>query len=124
MGMARSRFVTFGASALFTVWTACATSGCVSSAVARGTWIGALSGAAVGAGTGVLISNDKLLGSSKASELELPKGPSIGAGALIGTVFGAIVGAMIGHQNEDHRGAVAPAASTAREGATDRPARF
>jgi hypothetical protein len=86
----------------FVAFTALALSGCISSAVAKGAVIGAASGLALGAGTGVLISNDKLLGSSKQSQLELAAGPSIGAGALIGAVFGAIVGAMVGHQREDN----------------------
>jgi hypothetical protein len=83
-------------------FTALALSGCISSAVAKGAVIGAVSGVALGAGTGVLISNDKLLGSSKQSQLELSAGASIGVGSLIGGVFGAIVGAMVGHQREDN----------------------
>jgi hypothetical protein len=63
--------------------------------------IGAASGAVLGAGTGVLISNEHLLGSSKASQMALEPGASIGGGVLIGAVFGAIVGAMAGHQSDD-----------------------
>src|SRR5256885_14028693 len=76
-------------------------SGCVSSSVHKGTLVGAASGALLGAGTGVLISNEHLLGSSKASQMQLEPGPSIGGGVLIGAGFGAIVGAMVGHQNDD-----------------------
>lgn len=82
-------------------------SGCISSTlptlspVAKGTLIGAAAGGALGAGTGVLISDDSLLGSSKAGQLALEPAASIGTGALVGAVFGAIIGAMAGHQSED-----------------------
>lgn len=76
-------------------------SGCVHGAVPRGALIGALSGAALGAGTGLIASDEHLLGSSKQSGIQLDVPGSIGAGALIGGAFGAIVGAMIGHQRED-----------------------
>jgi hypothetical protein len=89
-----------------------ALTGCVSSSVQRGTLIGAASGAVLGAGTGLLISDDKLLGSSKESKVALDRGEAVGASLLVGTVFGAIVGAMIGHGN-DHsdRESQRPAAS-------------
>jgi hypothetical protein len=92
-------------------------SGCVSSSVQRGTVIGAVSGAALGAGTGLLISDDKLLGSSPESRLALDRGGSVGAGALIGVVFGAIVGAMIGHGNDhsDREAAATPASAQAHK---------
>lgn len=93
-----------------------ALSGCVSSSVQRGTLIGAASGAVLGAGTGLLISDDKLLGSSKQSELALDRGASVGAGTLIGVVFGAVIGAMIGHGNDhsDREPAPPPASAQAR----------
>jgi uncharacterized protein YcfJ len=47
-----------------------------------------------------LISDEHLLGSTKASKLEIDSGAAIASGSLIGAVFGAIVGAMIGHQQE------------------------
>jgi hypothetical protein len=94
-----------------------ALSGCVSSSVQRGTLIGAASGAALGAGTGLLISDDKLLGSSKDSKLALDRGSSVGAGALIGVAFGAIIGAMIGHGNDnsDRDAAATPASAQAQK---------
>ena len=99
---------------------ALAFSGCVSSSVQKGTLIGALSGAALGAGTGVLITNDKLLGSTPESRLELEKGPTLGASLVVGTVFGAIVGAMIGHGNDhsDRDPAPEPSASAKNVGPT------
>jgi hypothetical protein len=100
---------------------ALALSGCVSSSVQRGTIIGAASGAALGLGSGLLISDDKLLGSSKASQAELDRGASVGAGVLIGTVFGAIVGAMIGHGNDNSGREPTPAATSAQNRA---PAAF
>lgn len=85
--------------------------GCASGPVVKGTLIGAASGAALGAGVGVLVSNDKLLGSpetARSGDLSLDKGPTIGAGALIGVAVGAIVGAMIGHGYDDGDAAEAP----------------
>jgi hypothetical protein len=75
--------------------------GCATSPTVKGTVIGAVAGAALGTGTGLLISDDKLLGDKPESKLALSRGDSVGASVLIGAVFGAIVGAMIGHQNED-----------------------
>jgi len=78
--------------------------GCASGPVAKGTLIGALTGAVVGTGTGILVSDESLLGSSeseRSGDLSLDKGPTIGAGAIIGVVFGALVGAMIGHGYDD-----------------------
>jgi ABC-type Fe3+-siderophore transport system permease subunit len=86
--------------------------GCLSNPVPRGAVIGALSGAALGAGTGVLISNATLLGSHPETKLELSKAESIGSATLIGGVFGAIIGSMIGAQREArHPEAPAPGAS-------------
>src|ERR1700753_1747068 len=75
-------------------------SGCISNPVAKGALIGAVSGAALGAGTGVLISDEHLLGSTRKSLLPLGKGESIGVGTLIGASFGALIGSMIGHQHD------------------------
>jgi hypothetical protein len=75
-------------------------SGCASGAVQRGTLIGAVAGAAAGSGVGLLIADPDLLGSNKRSELQLQRGHTVVAGAIIGVVFGAIVGAMIGHGSE------------------------
>jgi hypothetical protein len=78
--------------------------GCAGAPVARGTLIGAVAGAAIGAGTGALVSDPDLLGSSKSEEsgnLALQPGPTIGAGAIIGVAFGALVGAMLGHAWDD-----------------------
>jgi hypothetical protein len=74
--------------------------GCVSNPVPRGALIGGLAGAAVGAGTGVLISNATLLGSDANTKIPLGKAESIGAASAIGAVVGAIVGSMIAHQRE------------------------
>jgi hypothetical protein len=79
-------------------------SGCASAYVNRGTLIGALSGAAAGAGVGYLISEPDLLGSESGNgrgDIALESGESILAGATIGLVFGAIVGAMAGHGRDD-----------------------
>ena len=81
-----------------------ALSGCTSAYVNRGTVIGALSGAAAGAGVGFLISDPDLLGSKSGEgrgDIALDSGESILAGAAIGLVFGAIVGAMAGHGRDD-----------------------
>lgn len=76
-------------------------SGCIhDAAVGHGTWIGAVAGAALGAGTGVLISDEHLLGSSKQSQLQLDSAEAVASGALVGAVFGAIVGSMAGHQGD------------------------
>jgi hypothetical protein len=104
--------------AAFTTLTTFVSSGCVSSAVARGALIGAASGAVLGVGTGVLISDDKLLGSTPQSHFAIGSAESIGAASLIGTVFGAIVGAMIGHQSEPSvRAPETPEHATARAAA-------
>jgi hypothetical protein len=78
--------------------------GCASGPVAKGTLIGAVTGAALGAGTGFLVSDEDLLGSptsERSGDLSLDKGPTVGAGALIGVALGAVVGAMIGHGYDD-----------------------
>jgi hypothetical protein len=78
--------------------------GCASGPVAKGTLIGAASGAVLGATTGVLVSSPSLLGSPTSEisgDLSLDKGPTIAASTLIGVVFGAVVGAMIGHGYDD-----------------------
>jgi hypothetical protein len=101
--------------------------GCAMGPVTKGTLIGAASGAALGTGTGLLVSDDKLLGSSKSErsgDLSLDKGPTVGAAALIGVVFGAVVGAMIGHGYDDgdsEEASPPPAASAQRAAA---PAAF
>ena len=92
-------------------------SGCLSNPVPRGAVIGALSGAALGAGTGVLISNATLLGSHPETKLELSKAESIGSAALIGGVFGAIVGAMIAHQRDTGKPDVSAAGASAQANA-------
>jgi hypothetical protein len=98
--------------------------GCASGPVAKGAMIGALSGAVVGTTTGLLVSNEDLLGSKtdeRSGNLALKKGPTIGAGAIVGVVFGAVVGAMIGHGYDDGSndgpGSQPPAASNARPAA-------
>ncbi len=81
-----------------------ASSGCASAYVNRGTLIGALSGAAAGAGVGYLVSEPDLLGSKSGDgrgDIALDTGESVLAGAAIGLVFGAIVGAMAGHGRDD-----------------------
>ena len=92
----------------------------VPGAVPRGALIGAVSGAALGAGTGLLVSDEHLLGSSKQSGIQLDVGGTIGAGALIGGVFGAIVGAMIGHQRDD-RPYLSAEQHSSEQAASDRP---
>jgi hypothetical protein len=74
--------------------------GCLSNPVPRGAVIGGLTGAVLGVGTGVLISNATLLGSDANSKIPLGKAESIGAASAIGAVVGAIVGSMIAHQRE------------------------
>ena len=94
--------------------------GCASGPVVKGTLIGAATGAVLGAGTGVLISNEDLLGSptsERSGDLSLGSGSAIGAGTLIGVTLGAIVGAMIGHGYDDEFSAEAspPAAASAHQ---------
>lgn len=82
------------------VWT-----GCIhDAAVGHGTWIGAAAGAVLGVGTGVLISDEHLLGSTKESQMQLKSGEAIASGALIGAVFGAVIGSMAGHQKDEKYG--------------------
>jgi ABC-type Fe3+-siderophore transport system permease subunit len=88
--------------------------GCLSNPVPRGAVIGALSGAALGAGTGVLISNATLLGSNPETKLQLSKAESVGAATLIGGVFGAVIGAMIGHQRESDKPEVPASGASAQ----------
>jgi hypothetical protein len=79
-------------------------SGCVNGYVGRGMAWGALAGAAIGAGTGVLISDDSLLGASKSADrgdIALAPGDAIGAGLVIGVITGAVVGAMVGHRRDE-----------------------
>jgi hypothetical protein len=102
------------------VWCLLGLAGCASGPVAKGTLIGAVTGAALGAGTGALVSNEDLLGSPKSErsgDLSLDSGPTIGAGALIGVALGAIVGAMIGHGYDDELSEEAspPAAASAHQ---------
>src|SRR5215510_13037765 len=78
--------------------------GCATAPIATGTLIGAATGAALGAGTGVLISDPSLLGSPETEEsgnIGLKTGPAVGAGALIGAVFGGLIGAMLGYDEKD-----------------------
>jgi hypothetical protein len=92
--------------------------GCASGPVAKGSMIGAASGAALGATTGVLISSPSLLGSPTSEisgDLSLDKGPTIAASTLIGVVFGAVVGAMIGH-GYDEGSEVQPTAAGGQDG--------
>ncbi len=74
-------------------------------ATGRGALIGGVTGAALGAGTGVFISSEDLVGSSSsaaAGNLSLDKGTTALAGTVVGAVFGAIVGAMIGRDYDEH----------------------
>jgi hypothetical protein len=77
--------------------------GCASPQVHRGLLIGALSGAALGATTGLVISDEELLGSGSGGpggDKSLPQGGSVMAGLAVGLVAGAVVGAMAGHGGE------------------------
>ena len=82
----------------------CALSGCATSTrVKNGALIGALSGAAVGAGGAWVISDPKLRGSGASmrhGDTELGVGESVAVGAAVGLVVGAVVGAMVGHQQD------------------------
>ena len=89
--------------ALALVTALIALSGCTSAHVNRGALIGAASGLVAGGAVGLLITDDKLLGSAKSKDsgnIALPKGGTLAASVLVGTVFGAIIGAMVGHQRE------------------------
>lgn len=80
--------------------SACATS----SRVKHGALCGALSGAAVGAGGGWVITDPKLRGTEagpRHGDTQISTGTGIAAGAAIGLVVGAVVGAMVGHQRDD-----------------------
>lgn len=88
-----------------------ALTGCVSTQVRNGILIGAGSGAAVGAGVGLLVSDQNLLGSEPSPEkgdISLPTGEAVAASALIGAVFGGIVGGMSGHMQESPYGRPPP----------------
>ena len=77
--------------------------GCVSATVQHGALIGAGSGLLLGTTTGVLISNDKLLGptaSKTNGDITFEPAATIAAGALVGALFGGLVGAMVGKANE------------------------
>jgi hypothetical protein len=79
-------------------------SGCASYHVQRGALIGALSGAAVGAGLGYTVSDPSLLGSEESGpggNTSLPVGSSTVVGLAVGLVTGTIVGAMVGHRRDD-----------------------
>jgi uncharacterized protein YcfJ len=79
-------------------------SGCASGQVQRGALIGAASGLVAGGTVGVLISDKNLLGSrtdDNSGNIALPRGGTIAASLLVGTMLGAIVGAMVGHQRDD-----------------------
>ena len=89
---------------LAVVWVALVFAGCATSPVLKGAIFGGASGAALGAGTGVLISDEDLLGSSTApatGNISLDSGPTVAAGAVIGLLFGALAGAMVGHGHDD-----------------------
>lgn len=107
--------------------------GCVSAQVQRGALIGAASGLVAGGTVGLLISDPNLYGTPKSvkssdpahqrelGQLPLPEGPSILAGAAIGTVLGAIIGAMVGHRRDEGyetppKPASAPAGNKAESG--------
>ena len=92
-------------------------SGCISNPVPRGAVLGALSGAVLGAGTGLLISDEKLLGSTRDSKLPLGKGESMVGATATGVVIGAIVGAMIAHQRETGKPEASGSAATAQAAA-------
>ena len=79
-------------------------SGCASYHVQRGAAIGALSGAALGATAGELVSDPNIVGSRNSKtrgDTSLPQGGSILVGLGIGVVVGTIVGAMWGHRRDD-----------------------
>jgi hypothetical protein len=89
-------------------------SGCASGAVQRGALIGAASGAVLGVGTGLLVSDKDLLGSPATKEsgnLSLATGEAVGASVAIGVVFGALVGAMVGHASDDEPSSGSPEAA-------------
>lgn len=74
--------------------------GCVSTTVRDSAAVGALAGAAAGAGLGVLVSDEDLLGSSakpETGDTSIDSVAGVSAGLAIGAVFGAIFGAMSGH---------------------------
>ena len=74
--------------------------GCVSTTVRDSAAVGALAGAAAGAGLGVLLSDEDLLGSPakpETGDTSIDSGMGVGAGLAIGALFGAIFGAMSGH---------------------------
>jgi len=101
MAIERASVITHAFLALLTVGLL---AGCASAAVQRGALIGAGSGAALGVGTGFLISDPDLLGSPETIEsgnISLGTGESVAVGAIVGAVFGGLVGAMIGHASDD-----------------------
>lgn len=102
--------------------------GCATSPVVKGAILGGASGVALGAGTGALISSEDLLGSSSApatGNLAIESANTIGAGALIGAVFGTLVGAMVGHAHDDgEEAAAALAADQAARAGELRPIAF
>lgn len=77
--------------------------GCASSAIQRGALIGAGTGAVLGTTTGVLITDDDLLGTRESKlqgNVSLETGSTILAGAVVGALFGGLVGAMAGKAND------------------------
>ncbi len=91
-------------STLLLLLAALTTSGCVSTQVRNGVTIGALSGAALGAGTGWLATDPDALGSERGrgqGDIVLSTSEGVGVGMLVGAVVGAVVGGMVGHQREN-----------------------
>ena len=88
-----------------------ALNGCASASVQTGAAIGALSGVALGAGVGVLITDKDLLGDTPRTkgDISLEPGPTIAASMLVGAVFGSLVGAMLGHAGTEKDELSAPA---------------
>ncbi|MGD8861140.1 MAG: hypothetical protein PVI30_14125 [Myxococcales bacterium] len=78
--------------------------GCAGARVESGAAIGAATGAALGGGVGVLITDDKLLGSpatDSTGDTSIPTDGGILASVAVGAVVGAIVGAMVGHRRDE-----------------------
>ena len=101
--------------------------GCATAPVATGTLIGAATGAALGAGTGVLVSSPDLLGSPETEEsgnIALKTGPAVGAGALIGAVFGGLLGAMLAYDEKDADEEPPPPSSTGAQAQRVQPSAF
>lgn len=116
---------------LVVVWMALSVvsvTGCATHPVVKGALIGGVSGAALGAGTGALISDEDLLGSSSAQttgNLAIKNGTAIAASTAIGAFFGTLVGAMVGHAHDDgDEAAPVSAEAPAAQAAEQRPVAF